>query len=365
MEFGMFFLLQYPEGKKRDDQVFHEAMEQILAAEELGYAAVWLAEHHFSGHGICGSPLLLAAAAATRTKRVRLGTAISTLPFAHPVRLAEEAAVIDILSNGRLNFGVGRGYQKQEYEGFEISQEESHGRFYEALDLILRAWTQPRVTFEGKFYHTYRLAVLPKPAQKPHPPILVATVTPSSAVFAARRGFPLIAGFGSLAELIESRTAYAQTWADAGRHPEEIRYFLNRRVFVADSVEEARHETEDSLLWGNVYQGRYAGPVAPGEPEHPEFMGYGPRWDRLLQTSGDAFFDEWGLLGDPETIVQRIQRFEQTLGVTHLMCNMAFGWIEHAKVLRSMERFAREVMPHFQHSAISDQQSGKSRHPGI
>ncbi len=353
MEFGMFFLLQYPEAKKRDDQVFQEAMEQMIAAEELGYTTVWLAEHHFSGHGICCSPLVLAAAAATRTKRVRLGTAISTLPFNHPVRIAEEAAAVDILSRGRLDFGVGRGYQRQEYEGFGIAQEESHSRFYEALDLILRSWTQPRVSFEGKFFHTHQLAVLPKPVQKPHPPIMVATVTPSSAVFAARRGYPLMAGFGSIPELLESRIAYAQTWTAAGRPPEEIRYFLNRRVFVADSVEDARHETEESLLWGARYQALHGAPTAPGEPEHPEFMGYGPRWKRLSETTANAFFDEWSLLGDPETIVKRIQRFQETLGVTHLMCNMAFGWIEPRKVLRSMERFAREVMPHVNKTVLS------------
>ncbi|MBI3327656.1 MAG: LLM class flavin-dependent oxidoreductase, partial [Nitrospinae bacterium] len=169
MEFGMFFLLQYPEEKKGDDRVFQEALEQMIAAEELGYDAVWLAEHHFSGHGICGSPLLLAAAAATRTKRVRVGTAISILPFNHPVRVAERAAVLDILSNGRMDLGTGRSTTLIEMDGFEVNPEETRAQWEEAISIIPRMWTEDPFSHEGRFYNIPPRSVVPKPVQSPHP----------------------------------------------------------------------------------------------------------------------------------------------------------------------------------------------------
>lgn len=145
------FLLSYPENTSQR-QVYRDAIEQIRAAEDLGFDAVWLAEHHFSHYGICGTILGLASHVAGITRRVRIGTAVVVLPFWNPLVVAEEAAMVDQLSDGRLDLGVGRGYQWNEYRGFNLAMDESRERFEESLEILKRAWTQDRLTFEGKHF---------------------------------------------------------------------------------------------------------------------------------------------------------------------------------------------------------------------
>src|SRR3989449_6833486 len=150
--------------------VYADALEEARLADELGFEAIWLAEHHFSSYGICPSLAVLAAAIARETRRARIGTSVVVAPFAHPLRIAEEWAMVDILSGGRLEFGLGRGYQPNEFRGFGVSMERTRERSDECLEIIRRAWTEERVTFEGEFYTVRDVRVLPKPIQKPHPP---------------------------------------------------------------------------------------------------------------------------------------------------------------------------------------------------
>src|SRR6266542_6781895 len=157
-------------------EVYGHALAECKLADELGFDTVWLAEHHFSAYGICPSLAVLAAAVARETSRVRIGTAVVIAPFAHPVRIAEEWAMIDILSVGRLAFGLGRGYQPKEFVGLSISMEKTRERFDESLEVIRRAWTQERCSFEGEFFQVRDLCVLPKPVQKPHPPLWTAEI---------------------------------------------------------------------------------------------------------------------------------------------------------------------------------------------
>src|SRR5438094_2742393 len=156
LKFGTFHIFNRREGQT-DKQVYVEQLEQMEWADRLGYASVWLTEHHFTEYGILPDPMILAADIARRTKRVRIGMAVSVLPFHNPVRLAEQAAMVDLLSDGRLDLGVGRGYQPQEFAKFGISMDEARGRFDEALELMQRLWTEDSVTFEGKYYRAYNV----------------------------------------------------------------------------------------------------------------------------------------------------------------------------------------------------------------
>ena len=155
-------------------QIYDMALERIAVMDTTGYDAVWLAEHHFSGFSVCPSVHVMGTMAAARTKRLRIGTAVSLAPFYNPLRLAEEVALLDVLSGGRVNWGAGRGFERSEFEAFGIAGEESVSRFHETVDIVLKAWTNEKLSYEGKYYHYEAVEVLPKPLQAPHPPTWMA-----------------------------------------------------------------------------------------------------------------------------------------------------------------------------------------------
>src|SRR5882762_9966934 len=193
MRFGFFDQLPCASGFS-EQQRYRDIMAQIELGDELGFDTVWLGELHFSRtFSILADPLMVLAAAAQRTTRIRLGTAVTLLPLHNPVKIAEEAAIADILSNGRLEFGVGRGTAPVHYAGYDIPQEESRGRFEESLDFIQQAWTQTSFSFHGKYFHARDLRVVPKPVQSPQPAIRIAANSPDTFPLAARRRLPIFA----------------------------------------------------------------------------------------------------------------------------------------------------------------------------
>src|SRR6266581_367306 len=174
MRFGFFDQLPCASGYS-EPQRYKDIIAQIELGDAVGFDTVWLGEIHFIREfSILADPLMVLAAAAQRTSRIRLGTAVTLLPLHSPVKIAEEAATADILSNGRLEFGVGRGTAPIHYAGYDIPQEESRERFEEALDFILQAWTQKQFSFQGKYFRARDLTVVPKPVQAPHPPVRIA-----------------------------------------------------------------------------------------------------------------------------------------------------------------------------------------------
>src|SRR6266571_8785035 len=191
MRFSIQNLLSLRDGQSHA-HVYANTLDECRFAEELGFHTVWLAEHHFSVYGIAPSLPVLAAAVARETRRVRIGTAVVIAPFAHPVRIAEEWAMVDILSNGRLEFGLGRGYQPKEFRGLGISMDKTREKFDESYEIIRRAWTRERMSFDGEFFKVPEVRVLPKPVQKPHPPLWTAAVSPDTYKLAARSGLRIL-----------------------------------------------------------------------------------------------------------------------------------------------------------------------------
>src|SRR5919108_2386646 len=179
MRFGTYYFFQAPPWLTHADVVQRE-IEQMEWTEELGFDSVWLTEHHFIEYGLSVSPAVVAAAAAMRTRRVRIGLAAAILPFHDPIRLAEELAMVDVLSGGRLDVGVGRGNRPVEFEGYRIPQIESRERFEETLAIMVRAWTQERFSFEGQHFTIPEVRVIPKLIQRPHPPLYVVCVSPDT-----------------------------------------------------------------------------------------------------------------------------------------------------------------------------------------
>src|SRR5438552_2896690 len=193
MRFGFFDQLPCAPGHS-ERQRYQDILAQIELGDHVGFDTVWLGELHFSrAFSILADPLMVLAAAAQRAPRIRLGTAVTLLPLHNPVKIAEEAAIADILSNGRLELGVGRGTAPLHYEGYSIAMEESRERFEEALDFILGAWRSESFSFDGKYFRADELKLTPRPVQTPYPPLRIAANSPDTFPFAARRGSPIFA----------------------------------------------------------------------------------------------------------------------------------------------------------------------------
>ena len=346
MKFGTFHLFQKPQGWS-DVDVFEAELEQIEKAEEIGFDAVWLAEHHFQWYGIAADLMVIAGWVAARTQRVRIGTAIVVLPFHNPIRLAEQAATIDIISGGRLDFGVGRGYQAAEYNGFGMSMDESKARFAECLDVLLKAWTEETFSYEGQFTRVKELSVLPKPVQKPHPPVYVASwMTPETVKFAAERGFPILSPAGLASDQIRTNyQLYRETLESLGRDSSGLELPALVHIYVDENDERGRQV-------GMEYSMRYgASLLTLGTPvqkagdlskEYSHYRDFGDPGRLVRETRQELM-----LFGSPDTVARKIEWMRDELGMNYLMCWMNMGGLDQERVLRSMRLFAEEVMPRF------------------
>src|SRR5262249_26385409 len=180
MQFGLITLVDFFPNRQNELAYYRDTLDLMISAEKLGFDSAWVGEEHFYSIGICPSPQLFLTALARETTRLRLGTAVSLLPFENPLRKAEDFAMLDILSGGRLNFGAGGGIIYKHFEGFRVSMQESRARYEEALEIIERAWTQESFSYEGQFWQIPELSLSPKPLQKPHPPIYRGVVSPEA-----------------------------------------------------------------------------------------------------------------------------------------------------------------------------------------
>jgi alkanesulfonate monooxygenase SsuD/methylene tetrahydromethanopterin reductase-like flavin-dependent oxidoreductase (luciferase family) len=346
MEFGTFLLLQSPSAES-SETIYQRGVELTQAAEELGFANMWLAEHHFSTYGLLSRPLTYALYLAEKTRRIRVGTAVIVVPLHHPLVIAEEIATVDLLSGGRLDVGLGRGYQRYEFERLGVELGESRARWEEAVDVILLALAGKPFSYDGKYFRIPETTVFPQAVQKPHPPIWVTAQSPESVETTVRRGFNLLSGgYGvSLDRLREFRRAFDTL---AAQHPSKhpIRVGIQRPVYVAESDAEARVVAEQARWnmrvtlslrnnYERVEQGRAIPVPAPNEP------------------SVDEFLDTFSVIGTPDTCVRQIRRLQDVMHIDHFNCSFWFGDLPQNQVLRSMRAFADEVMPAFRTSQAS------------
>src|SRR5579885_2701777 len=192
MKIGVLRFFGWPDRSIPLPSVYARAAERFGIMDQAGYDAVWLAEHHFSSFSVCPSVHMMATLAAARTRRMRIGTAVALAPFYHPLRLAEEVALLDVLSGGRVNWGAGRGFARVEFEAFGIPPQESASRFRETVEIVLQAWTHEKLHFAGQNFAFDGVEVLPKPLQKPHPPVWMAASSDEAIDWAAGRGFAIL-----------------------------------------------------------------------------------------------------------------------------------------------------------------------------
>lgn len=337
MRFGTFHLIGAPEMQPGERRV-RETIDQMVLAEEIGLDKIWVAEHHFSNYGYATNPLLLIAKAAGLTKRIRFGQAVIVAPFWHPLRLAEDIALTDILTDGRLDIGFGRGYQKMETDAFELELEESRALFLEQLEIMKKAWTEPDFTHHGHFFTVPRpITLLPKPLQKPYPQIWIACQSEQTIDWAAEQGYyPIFSGSSGGTQIFGWRQRFVERWQAAGHTPETPPVAVQRFVYVCDSEEEGRA----ALKWPRwlrrlaghlraaderIVAGRNEEYPVPNEPTDDEL------WDRVVY-------------GPPERCIAQLRR-DAEMGFTDFIGWFDVGGLPHETVVRSMRRFATEVMP--------------------
>ncbi len=347
MEFGMFHQFPVVPGGS-ETEAFAQAFEQVDAAERYGLDAMWLAELHVDpARSVLASPMMIASAIAARTSRIKIGIGVQVLPLCHPLRIAEEAATVDQVSHGRLIFGVGRSGLPRTYEAYGISYAESKDRFAETLEIVERAWSQPRFSYEGRYHRFDDVALTPKPYQKPLPPIRVAASSPDTFPAIGRLGYPIfVMPRGTFADMLPVIESYRVAYRDAG-HPGHGQVYMRVPLYVGETAERARSEPEPSIMHFFREQaarlrasaGRVGTSAADGRAERAAAL------DTLSYE--DAIRGKI-IIGTPQAVAEQLQELRDLLGLDGILAELNTGGrIPHEHVLSALRLLCTEVMPKF------------------
>jgi luciferase family oxidoreductase group 1 len=348
MDFGLFFLMQRDQAWS-EQAVYDSALEQMLAAEALGYHSVWIAEHHFNDYGLCPAPPVLAAFVAARTTTLRLGMGVSLLPLHHPVDLAEQLAVLDVVSGGRLDVGLGRGGTLQDYQTFQSNRNDSRARTEEGIALMVQCWRGEPFDLRGRFHSAERLHARPRPAQRPHPPLFIAANSEDSVRSAARWGLPtLSAFFVPLRELVRRRAIYRDEALAAGRSESEVDRLEQtswgmRVVHVAPNRDEALRAAEAPFMGYQLRMAQLRSEATGGGLQDSfdrSFVQLRP-FREYLQSGAGA------LIGTPYDVATGLREYAEATGHRRVLLLMDIPGLETAKALQSMRLFSEAVAPLF------------------
>ena len=348
MEFGTF--MEFPPlGQGGDVAAFDQALSEVAAADKWGLDAVWLAELHGAPErSVLSAPMMVASAIAACTSRVKIGLAVQVLPLSHPLRLAEEAATVDQISHGRLIYGIGRSGVVRTYEEYGISYAESRERFAETLEILKRAWTEPRFSYQGKYYSFDNVALTPKPYQKPWPEIRIAANSADTFPQIAKLGHGVFVAvrLGTLEELEPNITAYRNAWKEAG-HPGNGKVFLRAPVYVAETDQAAHEEPEESIMYFYRYLGERLEDSATRAGVRA-VEDRAARGRRLQEITYEDALREKLIVGSPGRVTDRLLELKEKLGLDGILCEMNCGTkIPHQRVMKSLQLLCNEVMPRF------------------
>jgi len=341
-------------------RAYAATLEQIALADRLGYGCAWLVEHHFlRGYSHASKPELILAAAAARTRRIRLGHAVIPLTLHHPVHVAERVATLDILSGGRLEVGVGRGFSPREYAVFGADMEDSRARVEECLDILKASFSRAPVTHHGRHYQLDALDILPHVIQQPHPPLWTAAVSPGTYDWAAARGLGVLAGPFKPWFMVEHDIArYRAAW----RQDAAPRIGMTVGMLCLGDGARARRLARDAFTW--FYRELYKAALPVLEQLYPGYEALRElgRFRALLKLGVDlGLADTFGMavVGNPAEVREKIARYAEA-GVTNLLCAFGAGALEPEIIRESLELFAAEVMPIFPSAAAASGQSPES-----
>jgi alkanesulfonate monooxygenase SsuD/methylene tetrahydromethanopterin reductase-like flavin-dependent oxidoreductase (luciferase family) len=327
MEFGIFHEFWSIKAQGQSE-AFAQSFAQIAAAEEWGLDVLWLAEIHMNPQrSLLSAPLTVASAVAARTSRIKIGTAVQILPLGHPLRLAEETATIDQISEGRLIFGVGRSAFPRAYQAYGISYQQSTERFAESLDIIKKAWTEPVCSHRGRYYEFDNFTLVPRPVQTPHPPIRIAASQPDTYSAIGALGYPLFSAVRAspLTELPGHARAYRDAW-DAAGHAGKPTFYLQVPIYVGETRETALAEAEAGMMQFAQYRADLVrGPLS---------------YEQVRQ--------EKGIVGTPDMVAERLAELRETAGIDGVSAEINPGsHLSHEQVMRSLRLYCQEVMPRF------------------
>jgi len=329
MRFGVLQFFSWPGRRVPLPEVYRRAFDRIDVMERSGYDAVWLAEHHFSTYSVCPSIHMMGAHVAARTERLRIGTAVSLAPFYHPLRLAEEVALLDVLSGGRVNWGAGRGFDRTEFEVFGVSAEESASRFREAVDVVLRAWKEERLTYDGTHFHFENVEVLPKPLQQPHPPVWVAASSEPAVEWAAEQGLSILMDpHAAHGEIARKRRLYEERLVASGFTIAGREIPMARLLAVAETHDEAEAVARRGATW---VLDSYAG------PRHRAVLPFGSPVHAAPIDPVERYLREVIVYGTPAEVVDRLAALREELPLEYLLC----APLSHA----SFVLLAEQVLP--------------------
>ena len=359
MQFGWLTLALSP-SPEEDCARIGQLIEQVCETERLGFSDVWLTEHYFTGESVYNDSLMFAAALAMKTSRIRLGFAVVQTPFHHPVRLAVQLALLDNLSKGRIDVGIGKGtvYNEYEFVGHGMRSHDARERMEETIDILERAWREAPLTYNGKFHQIHIPELRPKPVQQPGPPLWRSVISPGSFTECGKLGIPILTARLPVPRIKERWALYA-AGIDAGGH---------------DARKKARL-LEQSALWRNVY---VAGSDAQAEDElaalltetRHHMMHVRKAFNPPDFTPGPETMNPWtdpsvgddvaipfvlstgSLYGTPKRVREQVAELEE-VGVRHLLCQTGFGAMSHARNIASMRRFGEQVMPYFHRTATA------------
>ena len=348
MRFGLFYQASAADGQTHAER-YGEMLDLIGLGDTLGFDVAWLAELHFGGaFSLLASPLMVVPVIAQRTKRIRIGTAVTLLPLHHPLSCAEQAATADLLSGGRLEFGVGRGSIPSQFHGFRVAVSENRARFDEALEIIRLAWTKDRFSYRGRFWEVDELAVVPRPVQQPHPPIRVAVHTAESFAHIGDLGLSIYSGTTTtpLPQLREYMALYRAHLAAAGHTWQPDQMALMLPVHVGATSGAARDAMRAGVL-------KYYRNIETIFAQLPDSYGdHLPRLKTIRETIAnlpyETFCRDQGVFGDAAEVVDRLQAARDEFGLSQIICWFDQGsMLPRAEVERAMRQFTDEVMPKF------------------
>jgi alkanesulfonate monooxygenase SsuD/methylene tetrahydromethanopterin reductase-like flavin-dependent oxidoreductase (luciferase family) len=351
MKFSTFHLFHQHSGQSAKD-VYDYQIEVVELLEELGFDGVWVAEHHFRDYGVVPNIFNMLSNLAARTEKIRIGTGIVVLPLHNPIHVAEEAAMVDLLSNGRLEMGIGRGYQSIEFESFGLDLSEARDRFDECLDMILGLWTQENFEYNGKFYGTrHPLTLMPKPVQTPHPPVHIAAVSPDTVEIYAARGLPILADpAATFHKIAKAAEIWHATAGANGVDSDAVELVASRSVYVAATTEQARADQArfEAMFDRSRIFNKQSAPIDSKTGEVAKGFEF---WqDKYLKggtVDNDFRWEQLEIIGDPERVIGQI-KMVQEMGYSNLMCD--FGStrpVPIEEMRKTLKFFAAEVIPAF------------------
>ena len=349
MDFGVFLDFASRKGAT-PNEIFQESFDLVDLAEESGLDTVWLGESHFNpNRSVLSAPTVVASSIATRTKRLRVGNAVQVLPLISPLRIAEEAATVDQVSQGRFEFGVGRSGNANAYEIMGIPYEESPARFQEALDIILEAWKGEPFSYHGKYNHIDDATITPGTYQKPRPPVRLASTQEDSFARVGRLGFPIFLSVRGMDvnDLENNLKEYHKAWREAGHPGDGGDISVRVPIYIGATKEEAISEPQETTEAFFARQRRmYEERLKRGGGDLPEERL--ARAERLANLTYQDILETRVIFGTPEMVVERLSQFKEMLGLTGFAAELnPGGLLPPAAVHRSMKLLAEEVMPAF------------------